>query len=302
MTTKTLIVTHSGGFHADDTFGVAALTLLLGEENVEIARSRDHEIIARGDYVLDVGGVYDPVKNRFDHHQAGGAGKRDNGIPYAAFGLIWKHYGEAVAGSKAAADAIDRRLVQPIDAFDNGVELYTLNGYDVSPYIIQNVFMALEPAWGESVTHDQDFFDALVLAKKILSREIVQEQQNVKAFSVIEKAYKEASDKRVIVVESDPTIRRTILMEVLSRYPEPIYIIRKHEDEGKWQVICAVDDIRSFTNRKDLPAAWAGKHDGELAAVTGVPDATFCHNSRFIAVTCSKEGALKLAELALAAE
>jgi uncharacterized UPF0160 family protein len=90
-------------------------------------------------------------------------------------------------------------------------------------------------------------------------------------------------------------------MFALSKYPEPLYIVRRHEDDGKWQVICAVDDIRSFKNRKDLPAAWAGKHDGELAAITGVPDATFCHNARFIAVAASKEGALKLAELALAA-
>ncbi len=297
--TKQLVVTHSGGFHADDAFGVAALTLLLGEENMEIVRSRDHEIIVKGDYVLDVGQVYDPTKNRFDHHQLGGAGKRENGIPYAAFGLIWKHYGEQIVGSKTAADAIDRRLVQPIDAFDNGVELFTLNEYDVTPYTVQNIFFALEPAWGETVSYDQDFFDAVTFAKKILSREIFQEQQNVKAFEIIERAYEEAPDKRLIVVESEPTIRRTILMEALSKFPEPIYIIRKHED-GNWQLICAVDDIRSFRTRKDLPLGWAGKHDAELAATTGVPDAVFCHNGRFIAVAQSKEGALKLAELALA--
>jgi len=38
-----------------------------------------------------------------------------------------------------------------------------------------------------------------------------------------------------------------------------------------------------------------------LAKVTGVPDATFCHNGRFLAVAKSKEGALKLAEIALLA-
>jgi uncharacterized UPF0160 family protein len=299
--TKQLVVTHSGGFHADDAFGVAALTLLLGDENIEVVRSRDHEIIAKGDYVLDVGQVYDPVKNRFDHHQHGGAGKRDNGIPYAAFGLIWKHYGAQIAGSEEAAAGIDRRLIQPIDAFDNGVELFTLNDYDVSPYTVQSIFAALEAAWGESVTHDQDFSDAVVVARKILSREILHEQQNAKAFEIARKAYEESADKRVIVVESDPTIARPVLMAALTRYPEPIYIIRRHEDQGNWQVICAVDDIRSFTNRKDLPVAWAGKHDEELAAITGVSDAVFCHNVRFIAVARSKEGALKLAELALAA-
>lgn len=299
MTKKAVVVTHSGGFHADDTFGVAALTLLLGEENMEIVRSRDSEVIAKGDYVLDTGYVYDPSANRFDHHQQGGAGKRDNGIPYASFGLIWKHFGEQIAGSKAIADAIDRRLVQPIDAFDNGVELFTRNDYDVSPYTVQNVFFALEPSWGETVSYDQGFLDAVALAKKILSREILKEQQNVKASKVVQKAYEDAPDKRLVVIESEPVIRRVDVTESLSQYPEPLYFVREHEDAGKWQVVCIVDDIRSFKNRKDLPAAWAGKRDDELAAVTGVADAVFCHSGRFICVANSKEGALKLAELAL---
>ncbi|HXK39331.1 MAG TPA: MYG1 family protein [Candidatus Paceibacterota bacterium] len=300
MTKKHLIVTHSGGFHADDTFGVAALMLLLGEGNMEIVRSRDPEIIAKGDYVLDTGNVYDPSANRFDHHQQGGAGKRDNGIPYASFGLIWKHFGEQIAGSKAAADAIDRRLVQPIDAFDNGVELFTRNDYDVSPYTVQNVFFAFEPAWGEKASYDQDFSDAVGFAKRILSREILQEQQNVKASEIVQKAYEDAPDKRLVVIESEPVIRRNVITESLSSRPEPLYFVRKHEDAGKWQVVCVMDDIRSFKNRKDLPAAWAGKRDDELAAVTGVADAVFCHSGRFICVANSKEGALKLAELALA--
>jgi uncharacterized UPF0160 family protein len=38
----------------------------------------------------------------------------------------------------------------------------------------------------------------------------------------------------------------------------------------------------------------------ELAQVTGVADAVFCHNKLFMAVAKSKEGAIKLAELALA--
>ena len=39
------------------------------------------------DIVIDVGGQYDPDAGRFDHHQRGGAGERENGIPYSSFGL-----------------------------------------------------------------------------------------------------------------------------------------------------------------------------------------------------------------------
>jgi uncharacterized UPF0160 family protein len=57
----------------------------------------------------------------------------------------------------------------------------------------------------------------------------------------------------------------------------------------------------TFEARKDLPAAWAGLRDAELAAVTGVPDAVFCHNNLFIAAARSFEGILKMAQQALEA-
>ena len=55
----------------------------------------------------------------------------------------------------------------------------------------------------------------------------------------------------------------------------------------------------TFDARADLPASWAGLRDADLAAVTGVPDAKFCHNGRFIAAAKSYEGIRQLARLAL---
>ena len=57
-------------------------------------------------------------------------------------------------------------------------------------------------------------------------------------------------------------------------------------------------DSRFFLRRKYFPESWAGKRDSELAGITGVLDAVFCHNHRFIAVAGSKEGAFALAKLA----
>ena len=77
--TKT-IVTHGGKFHADDVFSVAALTHLFPD--AQVVRTRDAKLIAAADIVVDVGQEYDAASGRFDHHQRGGAGARDNGIPY----------------------------------------------------------------------------------------------------------------------------------------------------------------------------------------------------------------------------
>src|SRR3989338_10758267 len=109
------IITHNGTFHADDVFSVAALTLYFYSQNKEpkIIRTRDPETIKTGDIVLDVGSEYDAERNRFDHHQIGGAGKRANGVPYAAFGLAWKKYGEKLCGSAEVAKEVERVLVAP---------------------------------------------------------------------------------------------------------------------------------------------------------------------------------------------
>src|SRR3989338_4210933 len=103
---KIRIVTHNGKFHVDDLVAVAALQFMLGEANTQVIRSRNPDDWKTGDYVLDVGAVYDPATNRFDHHQHGGAGARENGVPYSALGLVWKHYGEKICGSRTVSERL----------------------------------------------------------------------------------------------------------------------------------------------------------------------------------------------------
>ena len=55
----------------------------------------------------------------------------------------------------------------------------------------------------------------------------------------------------------------------------------------------------TFKNRKDLPKSWAGLVDEELQKISGVPDAMFCHRGLFVANAKSREGAIKLAQIAV---
>jgi uncharacterized UPF0160 family protein len=86
--------------------------------------------------------------------------------------------------------------------------------------------------------------------------------------------------------------------------PDVIFVIYPEDDEGgRRHVIRTVPaEAGSFASRLDLPAAWAGLRDAQLAAASGVPDATFTHSNLFIGVARSFEGALRMAELALAAQ
>ena len=67
--TITHLVTHSGGFHADELLSSVVLTRLFPQ--AELLRSRDRELItpAPNKIIYDVGGAYDADAQIFDHHQ-----------------------------------------------------------------------------------------------------------------------------------------------------------------------------------------------------------------------------------------
>lgn len=299
----TRIVTHSGGFHADDAFAVA--TLLLLHPDAEVVRTRDPKVFETGDFVVDVGGEYDPARNRFDHHQEGGAGERDDSVPYATFGLVWKHYGanvcdrDDVNDPEAVAGVIEKKLVTPVDAFDNGVDITSEKIPDVHPYRVEQIFFSLEPTWQEpEKTTDEAFGEAVTLAGRILEREIVHAQAAVEAEIIIKDMYEKADNKQLVIFDDEYRFDRSLIAKAFTNYEDVLYFVRKHEG-GLWQVVAAVDDIHSFDKRKPLPEEWAGKRDEELQKATGVETAVFCHNKRFMCIARTQEGAMTLAKLAL---
>jgi uncharacterized UPF0160 family protein len=81
--------------------------------------------------------------------------------------------------------------------------------------------------------------------------------------------------------------------------PKVMFVISHSLAEQRYMLHTVPVSPESFDARADLPASWAGLRDAELAAVTGVPDARFCHNGRFIAAAKSYDGALAMAKLAL---
>ncbi len=292
---KTTIITHSGNFHTDDIFAVATLKLLMPD--AEVVRSREKDIVKTGDFLVDVGEEYDEEKNHFDHHQKGFAGERTNGVLYASFGLVWKKYGEKVCGSKLVADRIERRLVTPIDAYDNGINLFTSTIEGLVPYTIEQYVTSFYPTWKEKeVNNDAVFMELEKFAEELLKREIKKTQSIIDAMNVIEEVYNESVDKRVIVLEDRFPLEA---IDVLTKYPEPMFVVKPSEQGESWKANTIRYNIRFFGSRKDFPKSWAGKRDHELAEISGVPDASFCHNKMFLVVAKSKEGAIALAKKAV---
>jgi len=286
--TDITIATHNGNFHADDVFSIAALKCIF--PTFKLVRTRDLEVIGKADIVLDVGGSYDPDAGRFDHHQRGGAGERENGIPYSSFGLIWKKYGvEICQGSKEIANSVDAGLVSTIDAVDCGHVEGVSKGISLS----QTISM-FNPTWQEDSDFDTCFDEAVAFASRVLARFIASANGGISAKDIVAKAIENAEDPRVIVLKQytpwKTTVHRLSEKALYAVYPS---------DTGEWRIQTVPVELGSFEDRQSLPKPWAGLAGKELQAVTGIDDAMFCHNGLFIAGAASFESIMKMASIAL---
>ncbi|MDX2368709.1 MAG: MYG1 family protein [Colwellia sp.] len=282
------IATHNGNFHADDVFSIAALKSIFPSFN--LIRTRDLALIDKADIVIDVGGEYNPDTGRFDHHQRGGAGERENGIPYSSFGLIWQKYGlEICQGNQDVANSVDTGLVSTIDAIDCGHVKGVSQGISLS----QTISM-FNPTWQEDTHFDTCFDEAVDFASRVLTRFIASANGGISAKDIVAKAIENAEDPRVIVLDKYTPWKRTV--HALSE--EALYMIYP-SNSGQWRIQTVPVELGSFEDRKPLPKQWAGLSDKVLKEVTGIDDAMFCHNGLFIAGAESFASTMKMASIAL---
>ena len=129
-------ITHSSPYHCDETCGTAFLEIALDAEcqevdvsfkpsnidpkNLKIPLVRVNKIddidVSDSGFV-DI--VYDVGYGKFDHHQKDKK-IRSNGVPYAAFGLLWAEYAERYLGlDSEMVKMADEDFVQYIDRTDN---------------------------------------------------------------------------------------------------------------------------------------------------------------------------------------
>lgn len=311
MTTR--IVTHSGSFHADDVFGVAVLAALHPDH--EIVRTREAQEIAQGDFAVDVGGEWDAARGRFDHHQRGFDGARPGAEGYASAGLVWREFGAAyvqhVARAMGAtldasahariAEDVDASLVRYLDLVDTGAAMVAPGAFGISTQVA-----VLNSTWLEEQGLDgagkarlqlERFQEAMAIMGRFLQRLVQRRIGQELAAHRVRNAERLLDGRVLFLAEGGMPWTGLVLQEM----PEVLLVLYPESDEAAQRHVLRTVPVEagSFDARMDLPATWAGLRDAELAAATGVPDALFCHTNLFIAVARSREGALRLAELAL---
>jgi uncharacterized UPF0160 family protein len=269
----------------------------------KVIRTRDPKVIERADIVYDIGKIYNPSKFRFDHHQKEGAGKRENGIPYASFGLVWKEFGlDLCNGKPEVVSVIDKHVVQAIDASDNGVDTSKPLFEELQKFSLEDYMKLGLSTWKEkSVNKDKVFMQAVQMARRALPRIIEKALHEYEARLFLMDLYAKTRDKRILDVQV-PFSRGEIQMYLEpERFPELIYAVFKEREENDSYKVLAISKSKgSFDMRKGLPESWRGLEGQAIKAVTGFPDVRFCHSSGFLSAAESHETALKLAEKALA--
>lgn len=296
------IGTHSGSFHADDATGIAILKALYPK--ARIIRSRRPADWAWCDVLLDVGGVYDPRSHRYDHHQpefSEGGCVEGEFIPYASAGLIWKHFGRAYVNvispqplTSAQCDEIAKKIYEEfihyIDMADVGMKLP--GPFSIS---IMGMVSRLNPTHLDECSEEvlyAKFLEAVHLVQGALKQLVLDLVAELIAKEEVRAAERDATGQVLVLDKGYPWTGPVTQM------PEILYVVYPSSD-GSWMVQCARDAEDSFVNRKALPDEWAGLRDAQLASVSGVQDAIFCHRGRFIAGAKSRDGALALASLAV---
>lgn len=125
------IITHNGKFHSDEVVAYSIINYLYPEN--KLVRTRDMDIInnkSNEDIVIDVGMIYDPFNNKFDHHQDNfyKTFNRTTRIPLSSAGLIYKHFGKKLISSLTGSYSDDIyndfyfNFIIGIDATDNGID------------------------------------------------------------------------------------------------------------------------------------------------------------------------------------
>lgn len=302
--TITYLVTHSGGFHADELLSSVVLTRLFPQ--AELRRTRDRQWLtpASDRIIYDVGGDFNAEAQIFDHHQRPGP-LREDGQPYSSFGLIWAHYGRAyltamdvpAADIEAIHTTFDTKFVLPIDLLDNGAIEPSVAG-PLSILTLPALLGSLKPVFDDtSPTADDDaFFAALPIAGRFIEAFISNLAAKARAQGIVLDAIANAGTSPILELPMGMPYRSALLK---AEADHMLFVVNPRGSDWTLNGIKLSND--TFDQRADLPASWAGLTDTALEDASGVKGAKFCHNARFIAVANSREAIMQMADIAVKA-
>lgn len=278
--------THSGKFHADDVFSSALLLYL----NPQITITRGNRVPEGYDGI-----VFDIGRGRYDHHQRDSR-VRENGVPYAAFGLLWEELGSGILGG-TLAQRFDEEFVQPLDNNDNTGEKNEL------ATLIGN----FNPVWDETeaadgVTEEErdrglsvGFLRAVQVAGMVLENKFARYRADARADEKINQVLAmqetQGGDARILVlpefVPCQKRLKETDTAFVIFPSNRGGYCIQPQKKPDSMNYKCS------------FPKQWLGLENEELQKATGLASAGFCHKGGFLMTVGDDADAIRACKISL---
>lgn len=278
--------THSGKFHADDVFSSALLLYL----NPQITITRGNRVPEGYDGI-----VFDIGRGRYDHHQRDSR-VRENGVPYAAFGLLWEELGSGILG-ETLAQRFDEEFVQPLDKNDNTGEKNELAS------LIGN----FNPVWDETeaadgVTEEKrdrglsvGFLRAVQVAGMVLENKFARYRADARADEKINQVLAmqetQGGDARILVlpefVPCQKRLKETDTAFVIFPSNRGGYCIQPQKKPDSMNYKCS------------FPKQWLGLENEELQKATGLASAGFCHKGGFLMTVGDEADAIRACKISL---
>ncbi|XP_060086338.1 MYG1 exonuclease-like [Ylistrum balloti] len=318
------IGTHNGSFHCDEVLACFLLRQLPKYKDAQITRTRDPALLDTCDIVVDVGGIFDAEKNRFDHHQRTFKETMNSLNPkkhwntkLSSAGLVYLHFGHEVLKQileltdddpvlDIVYDKVYDNFVEEIDAVDNGIDQYDGEArYQIST-TLSNRVRHLNPNWNEDAEEEVQFKKAYdMVGAEFLDRVLYYKKSWIPARELVEQAIKERAEVdpsgEIVTLKSGGCPWKDHLFNIeeeMCLSPKLKYVLYT-DNSKKWRIQCVPLKIGSFENRLSLPEEWRGIRDAELSEKSGIPGCIFVHAGGFIGGNETYDGVLEMARRSL---
>ncbi|KAF7830754.1 UPF0160 protein MYG1, mitochondrial-like isoform X1 [Senna tora] len=320
--------THNGTFHCDEALACSMLRLTKDFSGAHIVRTRDPQVLDSLDAVVDVGGVYDPSRHRYDHHQHGFTEVLGHGFTtkLSSAGLVYKGKGGQGVGiethselnleSSASQGKLRDTRLQGCWLYQShfGLEIIAkeLKLDEGHPHI--SMLKGARPD-GNLVVNDSDqscereneaFHQAMDLAGcEFLENVHYYKQTWLPARSIVmdslaERETIDSSGEIIKLSQSCPwKLHIHELEEEMNISPSIKYVLYPDDRSENWRLQAVAISPYRFDSRKPLPKQWRGLENDKLSEVAGIPGCIFVHMSGFIGGNGSYDGALAMARASL---
>lgn len=315
VTTTKTVVTHNGLFHADEGFGVAFLNLLLGPE-MRVVRTRNPAQIEQADVALDVGGIYDNGKFRYDHHQRDFLDVHEGTtVKLAACGLIWRHFGTCLITKlhpeldieqvKTLWQMVDETICRSVDLQDNGQGTFNVEGAEAQALTITMMVSSFNQQDIYSPAQDEAFMRVVEILKEYILNFLRAGANKLQLLKETEEAVKAQLGSRVLVLDKFLPYREAVLKANAEEGGQFDLVTYPAKEQWNIQTIPLDDTPENFySQRVSLPQRLWGLTGPDASKESlGGSALVFCHKTGFLAaVKADTAEAARKAAVAVIAE